>query len=801
MGTRTTIPVTGPAYKNPSIPANNQRCVNMYPTTPGPNNALEANNPMEKGRGTGPLLRTIGSKFLTNLGTSGVCRGIWNVILNTSTYLTVCVIANRVYKLTFDKTNLTLSAVQLTGTLSNSTGPVIMTYNNVAMMFTNSNATGSSTAGSYWAYNIDNTLNQIIDADWDKSSHVVMIDGYFLINNPSSPTLQSSQLNNPSDWDALKIAQANSNPDYLVGVGATKGELWAFGSQSIEVWYDAANAAGFPFSKRVGSDIDVGCAAPYSIQLVNGNLIWLDSRRFLAQSDYSQFFRNQSSGYQITKLSNEAVDNAWASYSTVADAIGSTYNDHGHIMYEITFPTANKTWVYDTTLQMWHERSYFNQTNGTYNASRTNYYAQYDQYILAGCNNSNSIYVMSRDFLTDAGEPIHRIRSTQHFAQDGNEICVNEIELKCNTGVAPSGLNIEYSKAFDSTLSVINSDTGLSASITKIELDIVTFVGSRYEQFILYGSVLNGDGTYSIYADTTFPTLIAGDVIALSATTLPTAPGGFVPVYPALVVSSVNYIDPITLQTFKLITVSNLVGFPNLSFTSFGVQGNIILDTIPGYGSWGSNTLKYTAPLNFLGLDGSAMAFTLFDASVYNGTMGLGQNGYFYLTSGKPPPAVGNTFALTATSYVTSVELVSTLPAFIGDYIYITRNDASVAIMQITQVVGSVYTVVFIEMLVSDPTVTRLLTSTVTVGNEADVYRQAPIPNIPKINLRYSNDSGYTWSNTMTRDLGATGQFNKRLIWGPLGSSREWLLEFKISDVTDVSIVDASAVIDVESIA
>ena len=47
-------------------------------------------------------------------------------------------------------------------------------------------------------------------------------------------------------------------------------------------------------------------------------------------------------------VSNHALEQALQSYSTISDAICFGYQDAGHQFYVMSFPTANKTWVFDT---------------------------------------------------------------------------------------------------------------------------------------------------------------------------------------------------------------------------------------------------------------------------------------------------------------------------------------------------------------------------------------------------------------------------------------------------------------------
>jgi hypothetical protein len=63
----------------------------------------------------------------------------------------------------------------------------------------------------------------------------------------------------------------------------------------------------------------------------------------------------------------------------------------------------------------------------------------------------------------------------------------------------------------------------------------------------------------------------------------------------------------------------------------------------------------------------------------------------------------------------------------------------------------------------------------------------------PEVAMRYSNDGGFTWSDeTLRRSTGSTGEYAKRVDWNRLGTSREWVFEFTITEPTPFSLLDAT---------
>lgn len=58
---------------------------------------------------------------------------------------------------------------------------------------------------------------------------------------------------------------------------------------------------------------------------------------------------------------------------------------------------------------------------------------------------------------------------------------------------------------------------------------------------------------------------------------------------------------------------------------------------------------------------------------------------------------------------------------------------------------------------------------------------EAALLDDPLINLRWSDDGGYTWSNYYSISMGAMGQYRKRINWRRLGSSRQRVFEVSTS--------------------
>jgi hypothetical protein len=272
------------------------------------------------------------------------------------------------------------------------------------------------------------TFVKISDSNFAGGTTVEFIDGYFIVNNPNTNVMQSSSLNDGSVWPALNYTAVAGRPDNIVGLLTTQRELWVYKEHSIEVWFDNGNTQ-FPLSYRQGAFLDIGCGAAGSLQRFNNTIVWLDDRGFICQGY----------GYAPQVISTEAINADIRTYSKVSDAISFVYTEGNHQFYVITFPTAGKTWSYDSFTQMWHQRASTNlaQAQGRF---RANCFGKYGLMNIIGDYYSGNVYIMSESYYDEAGTPIHRYRTTQHFANEFNLMTVDELEVYVETGKAPQGV-------------------------------------------------------------------------------------------------------------------------------------------------------------------------------------------------------------------------------------------------------------------------------------------------------------------------------------------------------------------------
>lgn len=243
-------------------------------------------------------------------------------------------------------------------------------------------------------------------------------------------------------FDPTDIATKDGYPDPIQGVIVMHREIWLIGQLTTEIWYNSG-AADFTFQILPGTFIEHGCIAKYSICRQDLSVYWV------SQDEQGQTIILKGSDYQAHRISTFAIEQALSTYSTVSDAIGFTYQQEGHTFVVMSFPTANTTWIYDESMQLWHQRAWTDK-NGNLNRHRMNLGCNvYNKNIVGDWQNGNiyalnlSTFVDNIDGLgdnTDGSYPISRIRSFPALMDEGKRVNFKNLiaDMEVGTSTYPS---------------------------------------------------------------------------------------------------------------------------------------------------------------------------------------------------------------------------------------------------------------------------------------------------------------------------------------------------------------------------
>ncbi len=269
--------------------------------------------------------------------------------------------------------------------------------------------------GAYLYSLTTNTFTKVADADLPANPiSCAYYQGFYILAFSSSDKIYYSF--DPLSWDALDFNSANSNADYITALKVVHDELWIFGTASTQVFYNSGDAL-VPLQSRPGVLLDKGCRAPATIVAIEDAIHWLGTD---IHGGYSIF---QSQGYNAVPVATPALVAEIATYTTVEDAYAFGHRVGLHEFYVITFPTENKTWVYDVLTKQWHERmSIVDQdpfiSDPLYRAHRAkaHCYADGTHYVLDQYTGAVSKY--DTTVYTEYDNPLYRIRRTSQLSAD-----------------------------------------------------------------------------------------------------------------------------------------------------------------------------------------------------------------------------------------------------------------------------------------------------------------------------------------------------------------------------------------------
>jgi hypothetical protein len=281
-------------------------------------------------------------------------------------------------------------------------------------------------------------FSDITDPDFPGAIGVGFIDGYFVFNEPNSQKFWVTAPYNGLSIDALDFASAEGSPDNLVTLIVDHREIWLFGVNTVEVWYNAGTP-DFPLARIQGAFNEIGCLAAYSVAKLDNGLFWLgrDAR--------GNGIVYRSKGYSGERVSTHAVEWQIQQYTTLNDAVAYTYQQDGHSFYVLNFPTANTTWVYDVATGVWHERAGWENNNFT--RHRGNCQMNYNNEIVIGDYVGGGLFAYDSTVYTEAGSIQKWLRSWRALPTGQNDLkrtTQHSLQLDCEAGVGLTGDDYQY---------------------------------------------------------------------------------------------------------------------------------------------------------------------------------------------------------------------------------------------------------------------------------------------------------------------------------------------------------------------
>lgn len=273
------------------------------------------------------------------------------------------------------------------------------------------------------------TFAQIADPDFlNGAKTCAWLDQLFIVEDGT----EFATSPDGAAWDATERAVAESSPDGIQRVIADHGELNVLGPISTEYWVTTP-AVDFAFQPIKSAAAEWGCAAPWSVCKANDSLTWL------GKNSDGQVSVVRLNGHVPQVISTPDLDQIINGYSTVSDATGLAYKVGGHPFYQLNFPSADASWLYDGLSNRWTPIK-----SAGMGRHRAEIGIQYLSRTIVSDSSNGRLYKLNPSTFTENGESIEvELISETVRAPDGERFPVDRLRLDMETGVgATSGQGV-----------------------------------------------------------------------------------------------------------------------------------------------------------------------------------------------------------------------------------------------------------------------------------------------------------------------------------------------------------------------
>ena len=421
------IPVKfiGPAYTMDSLDISAQKCVNMY---------LEAY--LDSGAKVQMSLRpTHGLLSFASLNGAQQIRGLY--LASTGAFFAVMGTQVQTVSTAGTPTNqFNLSTGSAPGSAT------IVRFADTAASANRTTVNSGETAlliadgtTNAYTYNISTDVaTQITDSAYPGGSFCGILDGYYIVNKPDTLFAYYSDLEEPTSWNTTQTLTKESTTDNINGLIVNDGKVWLFGTLGYEIHRHTGQSTN-RFLRIAGTSREIGLHAPDSLKSDGTSVYWVGG----SATGFGKIYRSQ--GFEAVPISTIPMERAIHGYSTTTDAEGLTFQQDGHSFYQVTFPSENKTWVYDASVSailgqpVWHEKLYRNPNTSVDERHRARVAAFFNNKNYFGDWATNDVYSAEQTTYTDNTQTIIRNRTSPTTWNARERIFYKTFELDIERGV------------------------------------------------------------------------------------------------------------------------------------------------------------------------------------------------------------------------------------------------------------------------------------------------------------------------------------------------------------------------------
>lgn len=297
--------------------------------------------------------------------------------------------------------------------------------------------------GSGKAYCFTYATNALVEVTSQLAGNPIQCgysDGYFIVIFENSNKFQISAILDGTTWPGIQVNAVSVFPENIVAMAISHRELWIFGSQHSQPYQDTGTLEIFDVIP--GALIDTGCAATFSPALVDNTIFWISEDERGARQAW------RANGYTPLRISTHAVETSLSSYSSseIAQLVSYTYQDGGHLFWQLYIPGTDCSWVFDVAENLWHKRAeWFPQTAKYGPHPSWNHAYAWGKHIVGDWGSGN-LYEMKLAydtgggvyaFATDNGALIRRARRCPTINNELERTFHAEMKVDFNVGSGP----------------------------------------------------------------------------------------------------------------------------------------------------------------------------------------------------------------------------------------------------------------------------------------------------------------------------------------------------------------------------
>lgn len=331
----------------------------------------------------------------------------------------IAVIGNTVYAIS---NNITSTIV---GFIDTSEGDVYIDENNT-------NQIAICDRSDIWIYDyINNTFTKALTGGGALDftpGYISYQDGRIVAAALNTATWRLSEVGNAKSFpnDSFHVGTFQTKPDSVVATQRVPGRgnlLYVMGETVTEIWQDTG-AQLFPYQRNSSVNIDYGCLNAATIAFNDNVVVWL------AANEKSGPMIAYTTGGDIQKISTDGIDFKLSQLTNPTNSYGFLFRQDGHLIYQITFPDDNLTYIYDFNTQKFF--TLCDKNMDAHVAKRIAFFN--DNYYFVSFTDGN-IYQIGTQFTTYNGDEIPRIRVCRNIRlPDASRFSVNNLTFTIEQG-------------------------------------------------------------------------------------------------------------------------------------------------------------------------------------------------------------------------------------------------------------------------------------------------------------------------------------------------------------------------------